>query len=313
MILAAESLTRRVTFITGPEKGSGKTTLLVHALGLLRLAGERPAFLGIGFDGERDPAARAPRIACLPGEVFVTAAACLATSGCWPEVLAALPGSSALGRLAVVRARREGRAVLVGSERNEYSARAIELIRAEDWARTVLVDGAMNRITQVAAFPGARFLFAVRASPADLERNAAAVRRLALLVRLPALGTAAEADLDHLDDLVRAAGLPVPASAVDGALTADALARAPRTARTLVVHDFTRVFLDLPALTALLSERALAVRAGVAFGGFSVTLRDVSRARFLQAVADPAVAAMIAFNPLETAADAAPGDNGAGA
>lgn len=293
MILTASRLQGRVTFITGPEKGSGKTTLLNYCLGLLRVAGERPAFMGIGFDGEGCPDDRSPRIACHEGEVFVTAASYLAASGCWPEVLEALPGSTSLGRLAVVRARRDGHAVLVGHEHNDSCARAIDLIRSEGWARTVLVDGAMNRITQVAVLAGAQFLFAARVNSENLSRNAAVIRRLVALASLPALP-----DLPgDLDALAEASGLPLPAFGVDGPLTATSLAGVPESAATIVVDDFTKVFLDGPGLSAVCRERVLAVRTSVDFGGFCVALRDVDRDRFLLELADPAAAALIAFNP----------------
>lgn len=313
MILGASDFSGRVTFITGPEKGCGKTSLLNYALGLLRGAGEAPAFLGVGFDGEASAlgagagsgaAARAPRIACRAGEVFVSSEPFLRSSSCAPEILEALPGSTALGRLAVARARRDGLAVLVGAERNEYSALAIGAIRSEGWARSVLVDGAMNRITQVSAFRGARFLFAVRASPGDLERNVRAMRRIYALARLPEVapgngGTATAAPAGGSQ--------PEPSCRVEGPLTDQTLARVPAAARTIVVADFTKVFLDDRALAALSRDRVLAVEHGIEFGGFVVSLRDLSRERFAAALgapggpAAPGLEEAVAYDPYEAA------------
>jgi hypothetical protein len=268
--LGAAALSGRVTFVTGPEKGSGKTSLLNYALGLLREAGESPAFLGVGFDGEAgDATSRASRIACRSGEVFVSAERFLRSSSCLPEILEALPGSTALGRLAVARARRDGWAVLVGPERNEHTAFAIDAIRSGPWSSTVLVDGAMNRITQVSAFRGARFLFSVRASPGDLERNVRAMARAWALARLPEAGSAP---------------LPEPAYRLAGPLTAQTLARVPPEARSIIVEDFTKVFLDAQALAALSRDRSLAVEAGIEFAGFAVSLRDLPRERFSAAL-----------------------------
>ena len=295
MTLRAADLSGRVTFITGPEKGSGKTTLLNYSLALLRAAGEAPAFLSVGFDGEASEAdERATRIDCRSGEVFVSAERFLRKASCLPELLEALPGSTALGRLAVVRARRDGQAVLVGPERNEYSAFAIDAIRAGQWARTILVDGAMNRITQVSSFRGARFYFAARVSPGDLDRNVRAMARMCLLARLPEAGEG---------------GLPEPAFRLSGPLTEQTLARVPRDARTIVIEDFTKVFLDPQSLSALSSARALAVEQGIGFGGFVVSLRDVSRERFakaLRAIADRLsptacrdIEDLVAYDPFE--------------
>ncbi len=292
MELSSADFLGRVTFITGPGKACGKTSLLVRALGLLREAGERPAFLGTGFDGApalQDRAApqggagSSPRIACRSGEVFVSAERFLRQADCESEILEALPGSTALGRLAVARARRDGHVVLVGSERNELAAHAISLIRGELWARTVLVDGALNRITQVSAFAGARFVYAARVGPGDLGRHAKAMRRLWTLTGLPLAGPL----------------LPQPVHQVDGPLTAESLAAVPETARSLVVDDLTKVFLDGGALRALLRERCLAVRGRVEFGGFVVVLRDLGRSDFEKALGDEEAASHIVYNPYE--------------
>ncbi len=317
MRLTAESFIGRVTFITGPEKHCGKTTLLNAGLALLRKAGEKPAFLGVGFDGEaRDAltAARKPRIRVEAGEVFVSAERYLRASPCLPELLDVVPGSSALGRLAIARAQRSGEVTLVGPERNDYAAWAIERILAEGWARSVLVDGAINRITQVSAFSGARFLFALRSAPADLERQARRARHIAALTRLSGLPAAAslfasegEAAFDPaaLDTAAVAAGFPAPVFALRGPLTADSAAAIPEAARTVVVEDFTKVFLDLAALEAFCRARALAVAYPADFGGFVAVLRDLPQKRFLEALGDPELAGLVAFNPYEEEARSA--------
>ena len=130
MLDRAEDFLGRVTFVTGPEKHCGKTTFLNRALSLARAAGERPAFLSIGYDGEaRDSlsAARKPSVPVSPGDVVVSAERFLRDSRILPEILEALSGSSAFGRICVARARRPGRLVLVGPEGNEGVARALYL------------------------------------------------------------------------------------------------------------------------------------------------------------------------------------------
>lgn len=288
MRLAPEDFLGRVTFITGPEKNCGKTTFLNACLALARGEGERAAFLGIGFDGEgRDALSglRKPRIAVMPGEVFVSAERYLRPSECLPEVLEILPGSTALGRLALARATRPGAVTLVGPERNEYAAWAISRIREEAWARTVFVDGAINRITQVAAFGGARFVFVLRVSPADLDRQ---LRRMRLLYALQALPLAGDGT-----------GLPGPVHFLDGPLTAETAKRIPPEARSVVVEDFTKVFLEGQGLAAFTRERPLALRAGADFGGFSVTLRDLDRESFERALGGGGIGKLVSFNPYE--------------
>jgi hypothetical protein len=295
MLLEAGDFLGRVTFITGPGKHCGKTTLLNACLALLRGAGEAPAFLGVGFEGEgRDALSglRKPRIACLPGEVFVTAERYLRETACRPELLDVLPGSTALGRLAIARAGRAGAVTLVGPERNEIAAFALSRIAEEGWARTVLVDGAINRITQVSSFPGARFLFALRVSPSELDRS---VRRMRLAHALQALPVA---------DAARMEG---PVYELEGPLTDETVKKLPEGAKSVVVEDFTKIFLDASSLAAFRRGRGLYLRSGSDFGGFVVVLRDLSRRRFLAALGDPVLASLVAFNPYEGAGDAAMG------
>jgi hypothetical protein len=294
--LDAKALSGRVTFITGPEKRCGKTSLLNAALASLRASGEKPAFFSIGFDGEAPFQAASTggtRITCEEGEVIVSSERYLEGMSPSPELLEAVPGSTALGRLAIARARRAGQVTLVGPERNEYAAWIVERIRAENWARSILVDGSMNRITQVASFAGARFLFSLRVSESNMEAEAERMCRLYRLLSLRA-----------------ASGLPDEEARglypVSGALTAEAAGRLPEGLRAAVVEDFTKVFLRASELRAFLRGRELYVRHQIEFGGFVVILREVSEARFLEVLAraasidranPAALLSLVFFNP----------------
>jgi hypothetical protein len=296
MRIGQPELSGRVTFVTGAAKGSGKTALLNYALGELRRSGEAPAFLGVGLDGEASERGGPSLIPCMPGELFLSAEAYLRSSGCEPEIEAVLPGRGSLGALAVARARRPGLAVLVGPERNELAAEAIAIMREELGARSVLVDGAMNRITQVSSFSGARFYFAMRIGRGELEQGLRAMRRLSLLAGLPALGDAAREDIPAR---AAEAGLPAPAAFLPGPLTESRLARPEGLPATIVVEDFTKVFLGWEELRALLRVKSLAVLRGADFGGFVLRLWDLGRAEFSAALGDGALEERIAWNPYE--------------
>lgn len=298
--LKAEDFSGRVTFITGPEKHCGKTTLLNRALGLLRAAGESPAFLGVGFDGEaRDSLStiRKPRILVEAGELFVSAERYIRSSRVMPEILAVLPGSSALGRLALVRARRAGEVVLVGPERNEFAGWVIERIRGEGLARSIVVDGAINRLTQVSAFSGARFFFVLRLGPAELPKAARKVRLIAALSALPHLTLSPEFPEEGLAAAAHAADLPLPVFSLDGPLTTATVKTIPPSAATVLVEDFTKVFLDETGLAALRRDRRLAVRCPFEFGGFVTALRGISPERFSEAVGDAVPEDLFIKNP----------------
>ncbi|MDP3178528.1 MAG: hypothetical protein Q8M76_11550, partial [Spirochaetaceae bacterium] len=240
-------------------------------------------------------------------ELFVTARGYLADSHCSPEIVDVLPGSSALGRLAVVRARRAGRAALVGPEGNAATALAVESLRSASGAAryvkggdaSVLVDGAINRITQIASIPDSRFVYVLRVGSGELAASARAVRRMAALATLPRLGELARAGDEEATEAAAAAGLPTPAVFVEGPLTAATLARVPKSAATIVVEDLTKVFLEEAELVALRRGKALATAAGLGFLGFVAILRDLPRSRFERALGDPAVAALVLYNPYE--------------
>jgi hypothetical protein len=285
----AEAFLGFVTFVTGPEKHSGKTTFLNSALSLVRSSGEKPAFFSIGYDGEsRDSlsAARKPAVYVHPGDVVVSAERFLVDSQVLPEILDVLPGASAFGRICVARANRPGRLVLVGPEGNEGVTRVLALLRDEALARTVLVDGAINRITQVAAWPGSRFVFTLRAEPATLDKAVRQAGRLSRLISLPAMPPGFGSEEGE--------------AVLRGPLTAATAAALPKAARAVAVEDFTKVFLDDAELKGFLGERRLFVRTALECSGIVAVLRGVSRQAFIDKL-DEATAALVSFNPYELA------------
>lgn len=156
------------------------------------------ALMTVGYDGEaRDllSGVRKPAVPVCPGDIILTTG--LFARACGPEILDVLPGSSALGRLCLARATRHATVALVGPEGNSLVAFAIRRVLEEGWADTVLVDGAINRITQVASLPGASFVYVMRVEPAGLPQAVSRVRRMSTLVHLPVL--------DNIEDSMDAA------------------------------------------------------------------------------------------------------------
>lgn len=282
----------RVTFVTGPEKHCGKTTFMNRAAELARRGARAaglpgPALLTVGYDGEaRDflSGARKPAVPVAEGDVVVTTERF--ARPCSPEILDVLPGSTALGRLCIARARRAATVALVGPEGNSLVAWAVRRI-VDGYSGTVLVDGAINRITQAASVGGARFVYALRVDGASLERAAALVRRMAALASLPV------APMRGGDAAIEGPFV------LDGALTAETTARVPKGAASVVVEDFTKVFLGDSELSAFLRERTLYVGRRIEFGGFVVACRGVSDEDFSSRLADDALSALVAFNPYE--------------
>ncbi len=274
-----------VTAITGFEKGSGKTTFLNHALPLVRQAGPVAIFT-IGVDGAlkaRDTSAASPEIRVDRGDLVMTTEAFARSSTARFEVLEALPGRSSLGRLFLGRALRGGSVTLVGSEHLSVLAEVIAQVRQEGWATSVLVDGAVNRITQVAALGDLGFAFTARIDRSNLAKAATRIRHLSLLAQLPVEPTPS-ADVLQLE----------------GPLGPSQLAELPEGTQRLSIEDFTKVFLEPADLARACQRLDISVRRAFRLLCVAVTLRDITRAECLQAVGEAASGTLL-FNPYEVA------------
>lgn len=274
-----------VTAITGFEKGSGKTTFLSYALPEVRRAGPVAVFT-IGVDGAlkaRDTHAPSPEIRVEPGDLVMTTEAFARSSSASFEVLEALPGRSALGRLFLGRALRGGSVTLVGSEHLSVLSEVIAQVRREGWAASVLVDGAVNRITQVAALGDLGFAFTARIDRSNLAKAAARIRHLSLLAQLPV-------DPAPSHDVHR----------IEGPLGPLQLAGLPEGTQRLSIEDFTKVFLEPADLARACQRLDIRVRRAFRLLCVAVTLRDVTRTECLQAVGEAASRTLL-FNPYEVA------------
>lgn len=287
-----------VTAITGFEKGSGKTAFLSLALPHARQAGPVALFT-IGSDGASSSSnrSRSAGIRVEPGDVVLTTEPLARASESRFEVLHTVPGRVSLGRLVLGRARRGGRVTLVGAEHFSALSQALSLVRAEGWAASALIDGAVARMTQIAALPGwapagpestrpaggLQFAFAVRADRGNLTRVAARIRLLDRLADLP------------LDD-----GRDPDVLRLEGPLTSEGLRALPQGTTAVSLEDFTKVFVEPPEFLRALEVRRVLVRRAFHLLCFAVILRDLSRQAFLEALG-PHGAPRLLFNPYEAA------------
>ena len=284
--LILEGLGGKVTAITGFEKGSGKTTFLSLALPHARRVGPVAVFT-IGVDGRlKADRGASTDIRVEPGDVVMTTEAFARASEARLEVLDTIPGRTALGRLFLGRARRAGSVTLVGSEHLSALDGAVERVRAEGWASSVLIDGAVNRITQVSALSDVQFVFTVQADRSNLARAAARVRAVAAMADLP------------LDDGSEApAGLEANrVHRIDGPLTAETLQALPSGLQCISVAEFTKIFLEPKDLLRAMSRVRIEVRRRLPLLGFVVTLRDVRCEAFTE-LAGTDAASRTFFNP----------------
>jgi len=235
--LVAGSGARRIAFL-GLAKNVGKTTALLAVLSELARRGVLVGATSAGRDGEEFDAITGepkPRFRIAPGQLVASAASTFEAASFPARVLETLPFMTRFGPIQVRRAEDHGEIEVIGpATASQLSGTAAALEAAG--ARMLLLDGAVGR----RAFAGARVSDGVVLSvgmsvAATLEGVVSAATAAAELVRLP-----------------RAAG-GLEGREHPGALTDDAVrANPPRPGDTLVVEDFTCVFLSPSARRELL-------------------------------------------------------------
>lgn len=270
--------------MTGPGKGSGKTSFLAALLPAARAAGPAGLF-SVGVDGglKADDRARAAAVRVEEGDVVLTTDRFARVSPARLEILHALEGETALGRLLLGRALRPGEVTLVGAESVAALGEAVALARREGWAATCLVDGAASRVTQLAALGDVGFVHVLRVDRASLARSAEQVRALAALARLPVSPEP-----------------PAGALRLEGPLTEEVLAGLHSPLPPLSLADFTKSFLPPRALLRLLGSTACSVRRGFRLLGVAASLRDVGAGEWREALG-PGVEDLLLPNPYEVA------------
>ncbi|HOX22622.1 MAG TPA: hypothetical protein PLL10_04095 [Elusimicrobiales bacterium] len=271
----------KLTFITGSAKNAGKTTFLNYSLSLLR-GGGPVAYMTVGVDGEKHCALTAipkPRIEAFPEDVLVTTDTLAAVSDAGFQALDVFPWRTVLGRTALFKVKRRGFVELAGPETNEQAGRVLDSIAGHGFAQTVLVDGALNRQTQVALHGGSGFVHVARIEPQNLISECEQLKLLVELSRVPQAGA-------------KAAG----ALFFTGALTQTRAAAIPKNARRIVLEDYTKVFLSSRQWRQFSSGRKICFQSLCRLRFIVPVLKDVSARNFARA-AGPAVMKRVLFNP----------------
>ena len=278
-----ESGARRVAFL-GLAKNVGKTTALVAALEAIHRRGVVAGTTSAGRDGEAWDAITGepkPRFRVWP-EQLVASAASTFEAASFPSTEIASPGfATRFGPITVCRARGSGEIEIIGPSTVSQMGTTAESLEAAG-ARIVLLDGAVGR----RAFAGGRVADGIvlcvgMAAGSSLDAVMASARAALNLIRLPRAGRAGAQSIR------------------DGALTDSSLReRPPRPGETLVVRDFTAVFLSSESLAGLSAAGvALAVREPARL--LAVTSNPTAPAR-------PPLPAARLFEALRAEASAAP-------
>ncbi|OGR52324.1 MAG: hypothetical protein A2049_01295 [Elusimicrobia bacterium GWA2_62_23] len=283
-----KGLRDRTVFIVGSRKNAGKTTFLNYALS--RLRGETPVgALSVGVDGEaRDQVFGSPKpqVKAERGDLLLCAETALKGADLHAEILNVYPFRTAIGRPVLLRALRPGKAEISGPENNEQLGEILSDMRRHG-ARTVLVDGAVDRITQVASGGKAAFVYVAKVEPENLDSSAAGIKLVWSASGVP---------------LCRAGEkLPEPVFIIDGALTAGRIPGKDVKRGTLIMEDLTKVFLTWQQWTELRTRFELRFGAKPDLAAFVVNLCNVSRQDFEKKLGSPELAGRIIYNPYAVA------------
>ncbi len=272
----------KTTYILGNEKNAGKTTVLNCILSILRGSGTSPAFLSIGVDGEsHDTLSGKPKppVFAENGDMVITTESALLATDCAYEILESFKMVTVLGRLIAVRVSSPGRIELIGPENNQQLGRLLEYLRGVKNDMSILIDGAFNRKTQMAAAKGAGYIYVSRITAANMKRG---LDELKLLFFLDQCGRPATSESCHV---------------ISGALTAKRCAAIPRDAAAVILEDFTRVFLDYPQIKN--APWRLYFKTLYEMRGVIVTLCGTREADFLKALGDPGLSEKLIFKPYQ--------------
>ena len=290
-----DALPGRVTVFAGLGKGAGKTTAVSAARAALCRLSSPVGLFTIGFDK-----GQAMRVS--PGDVVITSVPLARAAEARLEIIESMPGRSAIGQLCLARAVRAGAVSIAGPEHLSQLAWAIELALKDGLVTSVLVDGAVGRMTQAGALPRAQFVYCATADAANYTRVAAQVEMVSALADLPLdMETGASMDADR-DRSVSFHSARSPKSAyilrVDGPLTESVLDSIPKETTHISMETFCDCFLSTAAFNRASQRYHLMVRKRVPLLGFAVALKNVKKRDFLDAA--PSVSSSVVFNPMGT-------------
>ena len=280
MMVDFQQFHKNTTFVVGNDKHAGKTTFLKYSLAKLRDMGCRPAYMSIGVDGEGcdllDGVAK-PTIIAQPGDLVVTSAQSLESSDAAYQILNVFPQGTVLGRMALVDITRSGFVELTGPENNQQLSGILDYVQNETQADALLVDGAVNRLSQVSSNQSAGFVMVMKVTASNLVRAAEQIRLISLLNNLP--------PCDDADSML-----------ITGALTESRLEDIPEDCKSITIMDFTRVFLSYRQMQSLCDKYSVSIRNKFILRYFIVNLFDVARAAFAKMV-DDRIGQHVVFNP----------------
>ena len=256
-----QKLQDKTAFIAGNAKNAGKTTFLNYLLPILRTSGNPLVYTSIGVDGEdfdRITSQRKPQIVAVAGDFVVTTSKALQNKGF--QLVEAFPFNTTAGQIVMGKATRKTPIELIGPEDNDSLASILEVIKTRNQITTILIDGAINRITQLASAANPVYVFVATVDSRNVNEIMSELKRLSVLNEIPVWDKIA-----------------TDSEEIQGALTETRLTLISASCNSLVVRDFTKIFLTLRSLLNLLQTRKIYFKNRFPMLFCVLNLKDISR------------------------------------
>ncbi len=288
MVRIKEQLKNKTTFLVGNKKNAGKTTFLNYALNHIR-EDVRPAFLTIGIDGETSDLVfetPKPKVYTEVGDYIVTSDMMINKSDALFEIIHVFPYKTVLGRLVLATTLRAGNVELVGSEDNSQLTEILNHLREKENIKTILVDGAASRTTQVASIKNGQFYYIMVIDQKTINSDFNKFRTLSLINNFKSIE-----DIDGIENKL--------VYEIKGALTVSKISEIPKETEILLVDDFTKIFLDFNRISDLSKKIEVVYKTKYTLVSFVLIFKDVLKEDFESFVEKSNLKEPVLYNPYE--------------
>lgn len=288
--LNIESFEGKTTFIVGSDKHAGKTTFLNYVLRNIAGSVTDYVYLSIGIDGEGSDVLTGmpkPKIYAETDAYIITTESALKSSDALLEIHEVLNIKTQLGYLVLVKVLRPGYIELVGPETNSQLENLISRLRNEFGIKTIFVDGAVDRLSQVTTAESSEFVYVLSVTPQNLSR---VIEKASLIHLLSTVKT-----LPQKNQIEKC-------YTTDGLLNKQAVQLLPEGTKNILVNDLSSVFISFLELKNFLGKYNLYYKKEYFLKHFIVNLKDVTKEVFLKELNKKIDLnnELIIFNPYET-------------
>lgn len=218
-----------------------------------------------------------PAVYVKKGDLLVTTETEISHSGGDFTLLEAFPFRTVEGRLVLARAGRETRITLTGPETNYQLEEIINIVR--QYAHTILIDGACDRVTQIAGSDNSVFFYIFSIDNINLNSS---IDRIWQLTDFSLTGN------DYSDR----------AHKISGIVTKNILDNIEKEIDEVVIEDFTRIFISPSDWKKIRKKYKISFRKSIELCRIVVNLKNIKESVFVERLRDKGVGTdRILFNP----------------